>query len=285
MIRGLGLSILAAMAAGVGILTFGAARAQPAPTSTRDFVVSAVDAIFVRLETDAVDRAMSPAYTQHNLRVPDGADGLKAMLTRFRTLPNYRYERFRVLADGDLVVLHGRYTGVAPTPLIAFDVFRVADGKIVEHWDGLQAEVEKGVSGRSMIDGPTEVEDQRSTARNRRLVMGFVQSVLIEGDFDKASRFVSATAYAQHNPRLPDGFQSVVGFFRQLQESGRPLRYLKVHNVIADGNFVLTRAEATLAGAPTIVFDLFRVERGRIVEHWDVLQPVPPVTINQNSAF
>lgn len=280
-----GLAMLLAMAAGVGVFFFGPAWAQNGSTSTRDFVVSAVDAIFGRLETDAVDRAMVPTYSQHNLRVPDGPGGLKAVLTQFKSLPAYRYERFRVLADGDLVAVHGRYTGVAQTPLIAFDVFRVADGKIVEHWDGLQAQVERGVSGRSMIDGPTDVQDQARTARNRRLVRDFMQTVMIDRRFDRAERYVNTASYIQHNPLVPDGFGSVVAFFQQLDASGRPLRYVRVHNLIADGNFVLTHSEATLAGAQTIVFDLFRVERGRIVEHWDVIQPVPPVTVNQNTAF
>lgn len=53
----------------------------------------------------------------------------------------FRYEMGMVVAEGDLVMVHGRYTGWGPKPLIAVDIFRIADGKLVEHWDVMQEEV------------------------------------------------------------------------------------------------------------------------------------------------
>ena len=59
----------------------------------------------------------------------------------------------RLLADGDIGIAHGIYEGFGETPLIAFDIFRVADGKIVEHWDNLQPVAPPNPSGRSQTDG------------------------------------------------------------------------------------------------------------------------------------
>ena len=55
--------------------------------------------------------------------------------------PGFKYELGMMLADGDLVAVHGRYTGVGPTPLVGVDMFRIKDGKLVEHWDVVQVEV------------------------------------------------------------------------------------------------------------------------------------------------
>ena len=60
----------------------------------------------------------------------------------------FKYEIGAVAGEGDMVFVHGRYTGFAPVPLVAVDIFRVVDGKLAEHWDVLQAEEQQTASGR-----------------------------------------------------------------------------------------------------------------------------------------
>ena len=69
------------------------------------------------------------------------------------TLTALRYERGMAVADGDLVMVHGRYTGWGPKPMVAVDIFRVKDGKVVEHWDVMQEEVSAAdtASGNAMF--------------------------------------------------------------------------------------------------------------------------------------
>ena len=72
------------------------------------------------------------------------------VLTSFGALPDdYKYEMAMVVAEGEYVMIHGRYTGWAPKPAVAVDIFRVVGGKLVEHWDVMQEEVPAGktVSG------------------------------------------------------------------------------------------------------------------------------------------
>ncbi len=63
-----------------------------------------------------------------------------------------KYKEGFLVSEGDLVMVHGRYTGIDPKPMIAVDIFRIVEGKIAEHWDVLQEEVAATVSGNSMFD-------------------------------------------------------------------------------------------------------------------------------------
>ena len=69
---------------------------------------------------------------------------------------DFKYEPGMVIAEGDYVMIHGRYIGWAPKPLVAVDIFRVVDGKLVEHWDVMQEEVPAGqtASGNAMFTNP-----------------------------------------------------------------------------------------------------------------------------------
>ena len=72
---------------------------------------------------------------QHNPVIADGPSAIAKMIP---TLAGLTYEPGMAVADGDLVMVHGRYTGWGPKPMVAVDIFRVEDGKVVEHWDVLQ---------------------------------------------------------------------------------------------------------------------------------------------------
>lgn len=99
--------------------------------STADLVVTATTRLFGNRHLSAIDEFFGPSYIQHSTVAADGVEGLRALV---ENLPEgFRYEPARVISDGDLVALHGTYHGFGPDPLVAFDIFRVADGRIVEH--------------------------------------------------------------------------------------------------------------------------------------------------------
>ena len=119
--------------------------------ANKALVLAGIKGVFIDRDPSAVDRLFSADYRQHNPQIPNGPTAIKALLGNLSR--DFKYEPGLVMADGDYVSIHGRYTGWGPKPMIAVDIFRVADGKIAEHWDVLQEEVlaAQSANGNSMF--------------------------------------------------------------------------------------------------------------------------------------
>src|SRR5262245_23066611 len=211
-------------------------------------------------------------YTQHNLGIEDGLAGRGKVLA---ALPkgSARVRVVRLIEDGDFVVAHTEYEFFGPK--VGFDIFRFEHDKIVEHWDNLgERSAAPNPSGRTQLDGPTEIADRDRTEPNKRLVAEFVQTVLLDQQLAKAADFVDG--YLQHNPLVGDGLAALGALLEQLAKQGSPIVYDKFHRVIGEGNFVLAVSEGRFGASPTAYYDLFRLAGGRIVEHWDVIEAIPP---------
>ena len=119
--------------------------------ANKALVLAGIKGVFVDRDPSAVDRLFSADYRQHNPQIPNGPAAIKALLGKLSR--DFKYEPGLVMADGDYVSIHGRYTGWGPKPMIAVDIFRVANGKIAEHWDVMQEEVPaaQSANGNSMF--------------------------------------------------------------------------------------------------------------------------------------
>jgi predicted SnoaL-like aldol condensation-catalyzing enzyme len=121
-----------------------------AQESNKDFVVKAVTELFSNKDLTAIDRYWADSYLQRNPVLASTSAVLKEAL---KDMPaDMTYEIGMVIAEGDLVAIHGRYTGWGPTPLIVVDIYRVENGKIAEHWDVGQNEVLETASGLPMFE-------------------------------------------------------------------------------------------------------------------------------------
>jgi predicted SnoaL-like aldol condensation-catalyzing enzyme len=124
--------------------------------STQDknkaLVLEAFDALFNRRDYATAERYWSPGYIQHSAHIAPGREGL---FTLVRNLPStLKYEPGVIVADGDFVIVHGRFSGFgAPANWIAADILRIEHGLLVEHWDVIQDEAtrEQSKSGRPMF--------------------------------------------------------------------------------------------------------------------------------------
>ncbi len=220
-------------------------------------------------------------YIQHNLSVADGLEGFGEVLAQLP--PNSaRVNTVRAFEDGDFVFTHTDYNFFGPK--IGFDIFRFEDGKIVEHWDNFQeTPTEPNPSGHTMIDGPTEITDLEKTEENKELVSQFVNNILVNGEMDKLAGYFDGDNYIQHNPSIPDQVSGLTATLEALAGQGIFLKYDKVHRVLGEGNFVLTVSEGTFGDDYNAFYDLFRVENGKIAEHWDVIENILPEEEWKNS--
>lgn len=121
-----------------------------AKESNKGFVVKAVTELFINRDVTAIDRYWADDYMQRNPMFPSGSAVIKRLFSNLP--PGFKYEIGMVIAEGDLVAIHGRYSGLGPKPLIVVDIFRVKNGKIAEHWDVIQEEVLNTASGLPMFE-------------------------------------------------------------------------------------------------------------------------------------
>jgi predicted SnoaL-like aldol condensation-catalyzing enzyme len=122
-----------------------------ATDAIKALVLAGIKGVFIERDPTVLDRLFSDDYQQHNPQIPNGTDAIKALLGNLPA--DFKYEPGLVVAEGDYVAIHGRYIGWGPEPMIAVDIFRVANGKIAEHWDVMQEEVPaaESANGNSMI--------------------------------------------------------------------------------------------------------------------------------------
>jgi predicted SnoaL-like aldol condensation-catalyzing enzyme len=122
------------------------------PQDNKTHVVEALDALFNRRDYEKAAALWSPDYIQHSRFVPPGRDGLFGLV---RSLPeDARYQPGLAMADGDHVMIHGRYAVPGRPALISVDIFRLENGILVEHWDVLQEEATADrVHGSGVADG------------------------------------------------------------------------------------------------------------------------------------
>ncbi len=242
---------------------------------TKAFVLEALQNTLLAGDVDAVDRYFAEDYIQHNPMFADGVEGQKAVVGFLSATEGFKAEYVRVIADDDIVAIHARYEGFGPTATIGFDVFRVEDGKIAEHWDNLIAETPPNPSGHTQIDGATEITDLDKTEANKATVTDFITRSLINQEDIDITQYISPVTYIQHNPMVADGLEGFGAFMAEMAAQGMTMEYSVLHRVIGEGNFVLTMSEGTLGGQPQAFYDLFRLDDGLIVEHWDVIAPMP----------
>ena len=117
-------------------------------------VLAGIKGVFIDRDPTVLDRLFSDDYRQHNPQIPNGTAAIKSLLGNLSR--DFEYEPGLAVADGDYVMVHGRYVGWGPKPMVAVDIFRVANGKIAEHWDVMQEEVPaaQSANGNSMFTSP-----------------------------------------------------------------------------------------------------------------------------------
>jgi len=205
-------------------------------------------ALIESLETGAREPAgyINPEkYIQHNLGVADGLAGFGAVLAN-PPAGGFKAEVVRSFQDGDYA------------------------------WDNLTPITPPNASGRTQLDGTTEITDRDKTEENKAIVKGFINDVLLNGKGEKTTDYISTSEYLQHNSSVADGLEGFGAAMKYFAENNLIMEYTKLHMVFGEGNFVLAVSEGKFGtGDHVAYYDLFRLDEGKIVEHWDVIQTIP----------
>ena len=107
-------------------------------------VLEAFDTLFNRRDYPDAERFWSPDYVQHSAHIEPGRDGLFNLVKRLP--PTLKYEPGTLVADGEFVIVHGRFSGFQAVSWIAADILRIKEGLFVEHWDVIQDEATQETS-------------------------------------------------------------------------------------------------------------------------------------------
>lgn len=120
---------------------------------------------------------------------------------------------------------------------------------------------------------------------NKKNVVAFYEQAINQKDFEAASKYLGSR-YIQHNPTAPDGAEGLKGFIGFLR-SKFPDAKSEIKRVFADGDYVILHVHAVREPGTRgrAIVDIFRLENGKIVEHWDVAQDIPEKAANSNGMF
>ena len=243
---------------------------------------------FVSGDTAKAKELLAPGYIQHNLAFGTGADAFVAAVEGLAQAPvKTTVNNIRAFEDGDKVFLQTVYNFAGAGEQVGFDVFRFdEDGKIAEHWDNLADKAAPNPSGHTQIDGTLEKKDV-DKEETRKVVAGFVGDVLRGENPDKLTSYYDGDKYIQHNTSIADGLSGLGAALEAMAKQGISMVYNKTHMVLADGDYALACSEGTFGGVPTTYYDLFRVEKGFIAEHWDVMETLADKSTwaNENGKF
>ena len=238
---------------------------------------------------EALDKHVGSRYIQHSTGVADGKEGFAEFFGAFlKRTPVRDIQVVRAIEDGRYVFCHVYQSlNNGEAKWVTADLFDTdTDGRLIEHWDVIAEFIENTASGRSMVDGPTEVEDLDKTDANKAVVQGFVDDVLIGGRADKVTDYISTEQYDQHNPDVEDGLAGFSKHLKEVMASGSATEYVKVHHLIGQGNFVVIYSHTRMGRDDYAFFDIFRLKGEKIVEHWDVQEKIgPPESWNNSGKF
>ena len=227
-------------------------------------------------------------YIQHNLAYGTGREAFCGSVAYLGSAPvKTTVNTVRAFEDGDKVFMQTVYNFAGAGEQVAFDIFRFKDGLISEHWDNLAAKATPNPSGRTQIDGQTEAKDLDKTEENREVVKNFLYDVMQGNNPQKTPNYFNGDSYMQHNTGIADGLSGLGAALEALGKAGISMIYDRVHQVLAQGDMVLAVSEGAFGGKPTSYYDLWRVENGKIAEHWDVMETIADKSTwaNENGKF
>ena len=207
---------------------------------------------------EVLENYMGDSYTQHSTGVKDGKAGFKEFFQDFHKRNTERdIQIVRTFEDGPYVFQHVyQNLNGGQAQWITTDIFRADDqGRIVEHWDVIDA-YPQNKPAVDPIFGDFQIEDEDQTEQNKAKIRLFLTYVMQNHDYTRFNDFVKDN-YVEHD---------AASYLDYLKDND--VTYDFVFKVLGQGNYVVSYSQVTIAGTAYAMFDIFRLEDGKIAEHW-----------------
>ncbi|MFI7122047.1 nuclear transport factor 2 family protein [Amycolatopsis sp. NPDC049868] len=242
-----------------------------------------------------VHKAMRPDLIQHNPEMRNGSRAFRDHQADLRAkFPQLRYNIKRVVAEGDLVAVHGNFV---PRPgdlgLAQMDLFRFRHGRIAEQWAVSQEVLQPSNVGNDMFSTLTSPKVSWPTplstaARSKHAALGlFSEAINQRSDTLRTQaldRYIGDNTYVQHWPGVPNGAAALQQFMQDMY-AVYPGYRADVKLAVAEGDLVFLFSH--LLDFPdsrgSVSGDFFRVRHGKLLEHWSTVQSIPENSANQHT--
>lgn len=281
-----------------------ACRETPPERAASDVETREIARDFMHLQYDEKDLkgAKAKYYTadfiQHNPEIANGVRGDQSFIDARRQRDPSHYLPIdqwinkidHVMVDGKLFAIHHRlYTSPQDKGRVFMDIWRVENGKMVEHWDVIQAIPDEAKNGNSMWgdlmpNSPPGAHDPAPES----VIRDYLRIGLTQNDPSSAAERYIADDFRQHSPHIADGKAALIDYFKnRLASQDSSLRVSYVSHILSDADLVLVLRHTVNGPGDrgSMYADLFRVRKGTIVEHWDVIQAVPETSVNGNTMW
>jgi predicted SnoaL-like aldol condensation-catalyzing enzyme len=236
--------------------------------------------LLVKKDFTAIDKYFANPYIQHNQALANGVESLREF--KMANVPGAETTILRCFADKDMVFFQEKVQALMPQALDFWDLYRLEEGKIVEHWDTYQ--ISSGAhpaTGHTLFDGPTESSSPELTEVTRAFILKLVNNVFVCRKTEELGLYVSPNVI-QHAPGVEDGVESWMKHLKVSQWFTGDIQYDVVRRLVVEGNFAVSCSQGTVGNEPHHFWDMWRVENGKVAEHWNATKKTEKGRLNRN---
>jgi len=253
------------------LCAFGPAKANTTmdTLSNKQKVLSFYKLIVGQRKAELIPQFVLENYRQHNPTAAQGRTGITGMINYLKTLPpppeGAKSPIIRAIQEGNMVVTHLDIQFMGKR-MVVIDLFELENGMLAGHWDAIQQVPDQTGLTITASNGTAEIDTTASAEKSKQVVNAFYQAILDK----KMPVELLKVNYTEHDPAVIGTGNALDGYLLT-----DPNRGIKIHRVIAEGDFVMVQSQFKRGGNGFVFYQIFRVEAGKIAEHWSVEQAVP----------